>query len=207
MKRNMNVRKLVLIAMLAALAGILMSLEISVPFMPPFYKLDFSDVPAMIAIFTLGPVAAMWVELIKIVIKVVTVGTNTMYVGELANLIGIFIFVLPTWYVYKTMGKSKKAMRTALLVSIPLRTIFACCLNAFITLPMYAAAMGLSLNEVILSVSTMNLAISDLTTFIIFATIPFNVIKIGLNASVTYVLHHRLLQGGVSILKQSEATR
>ena len=63
----------------------------------------------------------------------------------------------------------------------------------FITLPLYAAAMGLPLNQVITMVAAVNPAISDLTTFIFLATIPFNLIKLGLNCFVGYLLYTRLL--------------
>ena len=111
--------------MLAALAGALMSLEISVPMMPPFYKLDFSDVPSIIALFLMGPASAAAVEVIKILIKLVTVGTNTMYVGEFANLIGIALFVIPMWIIYKKMGKSRKAAVVSMVSSVVIRTAFA----------------------------------------------------------------------------------
>lgn len=99
---------MVLTAMLVGLAVTLMSLEFSLPMMPPFYKIDFSDVPSIIALFSLGPVSAALVEVIKLIVKVVTVGTNTDYVGELANLLGIVLFILTTWFVYKKMHKTRK---------------------------------------------------------------------------------------------------
>ena len=105
-KKIWSTQTMIYTAMLAALAGVLMSLEISVPMMPPFYKVDFSDVPSVIALFLLGPVPAAAVEVIKVLIKLVTVGTNSMYVGEFANLIGIVLFVVPIWLVYKKMGKT-----------------------------------------------------------------------------------------------------
>ena len=52
MMKSWSVPKLVYTALLAALAGVLMSLEFSVPMMPVFYKVDFSDVPAVIAQIT-----------------------------------------------------------------------------------------------------------------------------------------------------------
>ena len=76
-----SIQKLIYTAMLAAVAGVLMSLEFSVPMMPPFYKVDFSDVPSVIAVFLMGPVSGICVEVIKLLIKLITVGTNTMYVG------------------------------------------------------------------------------------------------------------------------------
>ena len=63
MKRSWSVPKLVYTALLAALAGVLMSLEFSVPMMPVFYKVDFSDVPAVIALFSIGPASGFAVEI------------------------------------------------------------------------------------------------------------------------------------------------
>lgn len=193
MKTNWSTQKLIYTGMLAAVAGALMSLEFSVPMMPPFYKIDFSDVPSIVALFLLGPASAAWVEIIKILIKLITVGTTTMFVGEFANLIGVALFIAPMWIVYEKLGKNKKAAITALTVSVPVRTIFSCLVNAFITLPLYAKAMGLPLNNIITMVASVNPAISDLPTFIILATIPFNIIKLGLNCFVGYLLFSRLL--------------
>ena len=157
-----SIQKLIYTAMLAAVAGVLMSLEFSVPMMPPFYKVDFSD------------------------------GTNTMYVGELANLIAAFLFVWPLWFLYQKLGANRKAAVEALLLSIVIRTACACFINANITLPLYAKAMSLPLDEVIRMVASVNPAIKDLNGFIILATIPFNVLKVGLNYIVGQLLFVRL---------------
>ncbi len=187
-----SIQKLIYTAMLAAVAGVLMSLEFSVPMMPPFYKVDFSDVPSVIAVFMMGPVSGLCVEVIKLLIKLITVGTNTMYVGELANLISAFLFVWPLWFLYKKLGENRKAAVQALLISIVIRTACACFVNANITLPLYAKAMSLPLDEVIRMVASVNPAIKDLNGFIIMATIPFNVLKIGLNYIVGQLLFARL---------------
>ena len=187
-----SIQKLIYTAMLAAVAGVLMSLEFSVPMMPPFYKVDFSDVPSLIAVFLMGPVSGICVEVIKLLIKLITVGTNTMYVGELANLIAAFLFVWPLWFLYQKLGANRKAAVEALLLSIVIRTACACFINANITLPLYAKAMSLPLDEVIRMVASVNPAIKDLNGFIILATIPFNVLKVGLNYIVGQLLFVRL---------------
>ena len=187
-----SIQKLIYAAMLAAVAGVLMSLEFSVPMMPPFYKVDFSDVPSVIAVFLMGPVSGICVEVIKLLIKLITVGTNTMYVGELANLIAAFLFVWPLWFLYQKLGANRKAAVEALLLSIVIRTACACFINANITLPLYAKAMSLPLDEVIRMVASVNPAIKDLNGFIILATIPFNVLKVGLNYIVGQLLFVRL---------------
>ena len=187
-----SIQKLIYTAMLAAVAGVLMSLEFSVPMMPPFYKVDFSDVPSVIAVFLMGPVSGICVEVIKLLIKLITVGTNTMSVGELANLIAAFLFVWPLWFLYQKLGANRKAAVEALLLSIVIRTACACFINANITLPLYAKAMSLPLDEVIRMVASVNPAIKDLNGFIILATIPFNVLKVGLNYIVGQLLFVRL---------------
>ena len=187
-----SIQKLIYTAMLAAVAGVLMSLEFSVPMMPPFYKVDFSDVPSVIAVFLMGPVSGICVEVIKLLIKLITVGTNTMYVGELANLIAAFLFVWPLWFLYQKLGANRKAAVEALLLSIVIRTACACFINANITLPLYAKAMSLPLDKVIRMVASVNPAIKDLNGFIILATIPFNVLKVGLNYIVGQLLFVRL---------------
>ena len=192
MKTKWSTQNLISTGMLAALAGVLMSLEFSVPLMPPFYKVDLSDVPSVMALFLMGPASAAWVEIIKILIKLITVGTNSFYVGELSNLIGVALFVVPLWLIYRKTGQNRKAAVWSLSASVVIRTAFACFVNAFITLPLYAAAMGVSLDEVVRMVAAVNPAITNLTTFIILATIPFNILKLGINYLIGYLLYERL---------------
>ena len=187
-----SVKKLVTTAMLAAVAGVLMSLEFSIPFMPVFYKVDFSDVPTVIALFSMGPASAMSDAINKHLINHHPVGTNSNYVGEFSNLIGAFMFILPIWLISKKTENSKKGMFTALGVSGVIRIAWACFCNAFITLPMYAASMGISIDDVVRAVSSANPAIQNLNTFIILATIPFNFIKIGLNYVIATAIFYRV---------------
>lgn len=198
MKQKWSVQEMITTGMLAAVAGVLMSFEFSVPMMPPFYKVDFSDVPSIIALFTMGASAAVCVEVIKLVIKVIMVGTNSMYVGEVANILGIFLFVLPVWVIYKKGGRTAKAAIVALIASLPIRITFSCFLNACITLPLYAKAMGLSLTDVVRSVAAVNPMIQDLPTFLVMATIPFNLLKITLNYIAGYTLFERLKAFGLA---------
>jgi len=198
--KKWSTQKIIYTGMLAAVAGVLMSLEFSLPMMPPFYKVDFSDVPSIIALFLLGPSSAASVEVIKIIIKLITVGTNTAYVGEFANLIGIALFVLPMWWIYKLRGKTMRAGIEAIVASVPIRVAFSCFCNACITLPLYAKAMELPLDNVIQIVASINPAIHDLTSFIVLATIPFNIIKLSLNCFIGYLLYIRLSK--VSFVKR-----
>lgn len=192
MKSKWSVQQLVYTALLAAVAGALMSLEFSVPLMPVFYKVDFSDVPAVIALFAMGPGSGLAVEIIKILVKIVTVGTNSNFVGEFANLIGAFLFILPMWLISKKTGLSKKGMAVTMALSGLVRLAWSCFCNAYITLPLYAASYGISIDDVVKMVSAANPAIQDLRGFIIMATIPFNLLKYALNYAIAFALYQRL---------------
>lgn len=198
MKTNNKTYYFIVTAMLAAVAGILMSLEFPIPLMPPFYKVDFSDVPSVIATFLLGPVSGICVEVIKILVKLITVGTTTMFVGEFANLLGTILFILPLWFLYKRFGETRKAALLSMCVNLPIRIAFSCVLNACITLPLYAKAMGLSLDEVVRTVGAVNPLIQNLPLFLVLATIPFNLIKLVLNYLIGYLLYDRLKAVGVA---------
>ena len=84
LRRNVSTRSrtrtITQIAMLGAIAGILMNLEFPIPFLAPsFYQLDFSEVPVLVGSFAMGPLAGVWVELVKILVHLVTKGTNEPY--------------------------------------------------------------------------------------------------------------------------------
>ena len=109
-KDKMSVRTIAQIGMLGAVAMILMKFEIPLPFAPSFYKIDFSEVPVLIGSFAMGPVAGVFIELVKILLKVLIKGSTTAGVGDVANfLIGIS-FCLPAAVVYKKLHSKKGAI-------------------------------------------------------------------------------------------------
>ena len=74
--------------MLGAIAGILMNLEFPLPFLAPtFYQLDFSEIPVLVGSFAMGPIAGVLIELVKILVHLVTKGSMTAGVGDVANFI------------------------------------------------------------------------------------------------------------------------
>ena len=99
-ERILSTRKIVVIGVFSAIATMLFMLDFPVMFAPTFYKLDFSELPAIIAAFAYGPVAGVMVELIKILLKLVIKGTSTAFVGELANFMVGVSYILPASMIY-----------------------------------------------------------------------------------------------------------
>ena len=103
-KRGERIRFLVVTAVLGAVSAVLMMLSFSVPFMPSFIKMDFSELPALIASFSMGPLSGILVCLIKNLINVTMtttggVGNRTSaLIGALVGSLCMALFSLPSNY-------------------------------------------------------------------------------------------------------------
>jgi riboflavin transporter FmnP len=183
-----NVRKMVIVAMLGAVSMILMWFEIPLWFAPPFYKMDLSEVPVMIGTFALGPVSGVFIELIKVVLKVITKGTTTAFVGDIANFVIGCSLIVPAGLVYSRC-KSKKSAVFGMVVGTAVMTVAGCLINAYVMLPVYGKAFGMPMDTLVAMGSAVNPAIKGLGTFVILAVAPFNLLKGLLVSAVTLLLY------------------
>ena len=99
-ERILSTRKIALVGLFAAVSAVLMVLEVPVPFAPPFYKIDLSELPILIITFAFGPVAGVMTEFIKILLKLIMKSTSTAFVGELANFSVGCTLILPAGIIY-----------------------------------------------------------------------------------------------------------
>ena len=183
-------RTLVEIGMLGAIATVLMLFEFPLPFIaPPFYELDFSEVPVLVGAFALGPMAGATIELIKILINLMINGTATAFVGEIGNYIIGCSFIIPAALIYKKR-KSKKHALIGMIVGTLVMTIFGCFLNAYVLLPTYAAAFGMPIDVIVGMGTAINANINSVMTFVIIAVAPFNILK-GVVVSVVTMLIYK----------------
>lgn len=175
--------------MLGAIAVILMAFEIPLPFAPAFYKIDFSEVPALIGCFAMGPAAGAMIELIKIVLHLLISGTSTAGVGDIANFAIGCAFILPAAWIYKAKHSRKSAM-----IGMAAGTVFmafiGCFLNAYVLLPAYAKAFSMPIDALVGMGTAVNGHITNLLTFVVFAVAPFNLLK-GAMVSVVVLLIYK----------------
>ncbi len=183
-------RTLVEIGMLGAIATVLMLFEFPIPFIaPPFYELDFSEVPVLVGAFALGPMAGATIELVKILINLLINGTATAFVGEIGNYLIGCSFIIPAALIYKKR-KSKKHALIGMIVGTICMTIFGCFLNAYVLLPTYAVAFSMPIDTIIGMGSAINANINNVMTFVIIAVAPFNILK-GIVVSVITMLIYK----------------
>lgn len=190
MKRNtvFTTRNLVLMGVMAALSAVLMLFNFPVFFAPGFYKLDVSEVPVLIGAFAMGPLAGVVIEFMKILLNLVMDGTTTMYVGELSNFICGVAFVVPAAMIYHHK-KTKKNAFIGLLVGVITLSIVACLSNIFLIIPAYVKFNGFALDSIIGAGTEKNSAITGMTSFILLAVLPFNLLKGTLTAGITAFLY------------------
>lgn len=187
-------RELTQIAMLGAVAGILMNLEFPLPFLAPsFYQLDFSEIPALIGAFAMGPAAGILVELVKILIHLVTRGTMTAGVGDVANFLMGCAFIVPSGILYRF--HKKKSRRHAVLgmtVGVVSTTLVSCFLNAFVLLPMYGKAFGMPVQAFIDMGAQVHASVTNLLGFVVLIIVPFNLFKYTLTAVIVFFIYKRI---------------
>ncbi len=179
------------VAILGALAGVISIFDISLPFIPSFYKIDISEVVIILTGFSLGVFPAICAEAIKIIVNLLLNGTTTLCVGEFANFIMGLSFVVPASYFYR-LNKTKKQAMISLLVGGISLTIVASLMNYFVLLPVYAYFYQMPIETLVAMGSVLNPSINGLWTFILFAVIPFNIIKASITTIIVLLIYKKV---------------
>lgn len=190
-EKILSTRKIAMIGMFSALSTILMLLEVPLPFAPSFYKFDLSELPALIGTFAFGPVVGVMIELCKIILKLLIKGTGTAFVGELANFSVGCSFILPASIIY-AFKKSKVNAVVGCVVGTIILTIFGTSFNAVYLLPKFAELYGMPLEALIEMGTAINPKITNVTSFVVLAVAPLNLIK-GTSVSVITMLVYKKL--------------
>lgn len=176
--------------MMGALSFVLMLLRFPLPFIPTFYDFDVAELPAVMTGFLIGPGAGTVVIVLKLLLKILIQGTSTAYVGEIANLIASLTLMLPAVLIYKRM-RTKKGAVIALALASVISSLVSVAANAFVLLPFYANMFGWPLEKLIEMGTAVNPYITNMFTFLLFAVLPFNLLKCGVTALLTYILYKK----------------
>ena len=146
-----SITKLSVIAMLSAVSFALFLLEFPVIPSLGHLKLDFSDIPALIAGIIYGPFSAVVVEFIKNLIELLVKGVGTqMGFGNLMNFIVGCAYVVPFTACYRKFSKKNKTIKAIAigsflgLVSI---LIFGFGANYFIAPLFFKYFLGINLTS------------------------------------------------------------
>ncbi len=199
-ERVLSTRKLAMIGVFSAIAVVLHIFDFPVFFAPEFYKLDFSEIPALIGAFAFGPVAGVMIEFCKIVLKLFIKGTSTAFVGDLANFAVGCSFILPASIIYM-FKKSKKNAIVACVAGTLCMTVFGSAFNAIYLLPAFSKLYGMPLDVIVGMGTAINGNITSVVTLVIFAVAPMNLLKGGAVSLITMLIYKPLspiLKAGIA---------
>lgn len=188
-REMLQTKNLTKTAVLGVLAFIIMFVEFPLPMFAAFLKIDFSDVPALLAGFAMGPWAGIMVEVIKNFLHLFR--SETAFIGEGANLLTGILLVAPAAWIY-SMNKSKKTAIIGLLAGTVIMAVGMSIANYYVIVPLYQKLLNFPTQAVVAMGSKVNPHIVDLRTLVVYSILPFNIIKGIILTIVTALIYKRL---------------
>ena len=184
---RISVRKLVVTALLGAVATVLMFISFGLPILPSYLKVDFSEMPALLASFALGPVYGAAVCLIKNLVNISA--TTTGGVGELCNFLLGVLFVVPAGLIYRRHPSRNRAL-IGMIVGTLVMSLCSVLVNYFVVYPVYLLVMP---EEAIVGMySAIVPAADSILKGILIFNMPLTFVKGVLDAVITFILYKRL---------------
>ncbi len=190
-KMKMRTKEITFISLMGALAAVLMLFKFPIPMMPPFMDFDFAGVVEIIGGLMFGPVAAVYIIIVKILLKMVMMGSSSIGTGEVQNILLSCSYVLPAVLLYMTK-KTKKRAALGLILGTIAAIVTAIITNLYLIIPFYAKLAGMTTQDIIDMCTAVNPAVTDVKTFVILGIIPFNIIKYGASSVLTLLLYKHL---------------
>ena len=191
MKKD-TTHNLTVAAMLSAVAFILMFIEFPIPMLiPAFIKMDFSDLPALLGAFALGPVYGVIISFMKNLLHIVLKGTSTACVGELSNFILGAIFSAVAGYLYKHHKSRKTAIIGAVAGAVAMG-VLSVPSNYFVVYPAYVQFYHMPLEAILGMYQAILPSADSLIKCLILFNLPFTLVKGLLDAVLCMLIYKPL---------------
>ena len=188
-RKKENIRKIAVIGIMSAVSAVLMMLSFNIPIMPSFIKMDFSELPALITAFSLGPISGVIVCLIKNLINLMF--TTTAGVGELSNFVLGVCLVFPAGLIYKKMKTRKGALIGAVVGSL-IMAVLSIPWNYFITYPAYINILNFPLEAILGMYKAINPNVDGLMQALLIFNLPYTFCKGIVISLLTFFLYKKL---------------
>ena len=191
MKKD-TTHNLTVAAMLSAVAFILMFIEFPIPMLiPAFIKMDFSDLPALLGAFALGPVYGVIISFMKNLLHIVIKGTSTACVGELSNFILGAIFSAVAGYLYKHHKSRKTAIIGAVAGAVAMG-VLSVPSNYFVVYPAYVQFYHMPLEAILGMYQAILPSANSLIKCLVLFNLPFTLVKGLLDAVLCMLIYKPL---------------
>lgn len=188
--KYMSARVIAQIGILATISYFLRFIEFPLPIFPVFLKLDISDVPAVFGGLAMGPAAGFIILTIKNIMQIISGGSSTGGIGEIANLVIAGAYVVVVCMAYKKL-RSKKGVIIGSIIGTIAMAITGAIIDYYVIFPLYAKIM-IPMEQIIQMGQIINPRVTDLYKFMIWLVIPFNIIKGVLTTIVILPLYEKM---------------
>ena len=179
---------MVVTGVLCAVSFVLQLLEFPLPFfVPSFIKFDFSDLPALIGSFSLGPVYGIIIELIKNLLHITVSGS--FGIGELSNFVLGSVMVFVAGMIYGN-HKSKRSAIIASIAGSLAMAVISLPLNYYIVYPIYYNFMPE--DSILGAYQAIFPFIKNIFQSLLYVNLPFTLLK-GLSDSLICLLIYKPL--------------
>ena len=188
-RKKENIRRITVIGIMSAVSAVLMMLSFNIPIMPAFIKMDFSELPALITAFSIGPISGVIVCLIK---NLVNLPLSTSYgVGELSNFFLGVCLVLPAGLIYKKIKNIKGALIGALCGSL-IMAVASIPWNYYITYPAFVRVYGMPMEGILGAYQKINPNVNGLLQALLVFNLPYTFCKGIVISILTFLVYKKL---------------
>ena len=203
MKWQMTTSLMVKVALLATIGFVLMQFELRLPIFPRFLALDISDVPGLVGAVFLGPVAGVFISLLKNLLDLLLTGSSSGGIGQFANFVIGASLVVPIGIIYRKYSTLPGYLAGG-AVGLTSMVIVACLMNYFILLPLYSR-LFMPMETILEMANAVNSSVTNVRGLILLAIVPFNLLKGGITIFLGYLVCRALMKS--HLLKTDIATR
>ncbi len=190
MKKKMNLRKVAVTAIMSAFAAVLIEFpSFPIPaIMPGFIKFDFSELPALLTSFSLGPQWAIVVCLIKNMVSLLS--TSTGGVGELSNFLLSCAFVVPAGLIYRKVKTRMGALIGSLIGALTMAGL-GVLTNYYVVYPIYANLMG-GMDNIVRAYQVILPSTDSLIDCLLIFNLPFTFVKGMVSVLITFLIYKKI---------------
>lgn len=174
-------------AMLSAVAFILQYLEFPLPFMPSFIKLDFSDMPALLGTFALGPGCGIVIEILKNVLH--SAVSQSFGIGEISNALLGSVFAGVAGFVY-LRHKTRAGAFWASFSGAAAMALFSFPCNLYLVYPIYYHFMA---KEAIVAAYQLIVpSVKSIEQCLLLFNVPFTFMKGMMDVVITMLIYKKI---------------
>ncbi len=171
---HLSLRKLVQVSILGGLAYLLTYLSVPIIPIAPYMKLDFGDIPILLATVLLSTRSGIVVALLRSLLYFIFTGISVInLIGVSSLLVASLTIIFSVTVIDQLLNSKIKYVAMIILETLSL-TVIMSLMNYFIITPLYMQLTGFRLSF-------------SLSSSIIYIVVPFNIIK-GLFIGIIFVL-------------------